>query len=91
MPNTDFKEMFPQDLDLCNAVVLNAVDDWREGMKYLYLHPNGQKKNIKFYEVCHAKHFILSDDFANFTSLDGSYLMRMLEKEFEEWKEKQNA
>lgn len=48
MQNDDFKEMFAQDLDLCNAVVLNAVDDWREGMKYLYLHPNGQKKNIKF-------------------------------------------
>lgn len=79
-----------QDLDtgdpaqnLANAIIFQAVQDWRRAALYLKAHPNGTGKRYWAAErdkkVCEA--FFLSEKFEILTNLDGEYLLRRLREE----------
>ncbi len=64
--------------DLGNAVVLQAVRDWRTAVRRLKRYPGS-----KYYQALRdeTEEFFLSAWFGVFTNLDGFYLLEMLEKE----------
>ena len=64
--------------DLLNAVVVQAAEDYREYSGRLLVNPEDREAAEGMEEV---KSFFLSEDFAIYTTLAGSYLLRKLEEE----------
>ena len=63
---------------LANAVVKQAVDDWRLAVKKL----KRRKRNQEAQRIKEdAEEFFLSERFKSFTSLDGKTLLRKLKEE----------
>ena len=64
--------------DLANAIVLQAVKDWRKAVKTLKKRPRYEAaKQMK--EDC--ERFFRSEWFEELTSVDGNVILRKLEKE----------
>lgn len=63
---------------LANAVVLQAVKDWRSAVKTLKRHPKSQPA-LQMKEE--TEEFFLSDRFSAFTSIDGEALLNKLRME----------
>lgn len=64
--------------NLANAIILQAVRDWRESVKKLKKRPRyDPAKQMK--EEC--EQFFLSEWFEQLTSVDGRYLLRKLKQE----------
>ncbi len=63
---------------LANAVVLQAVNDYRNSCKTLRRHP-GREPALKMKADC--ERFFRSKHFSRFTELDGKLLLRKLQKE----------
>lgn len=64
--------------NLANAIVLQAVKDWRKAVKTLKKRPRYQAaKQMK--DEC--ERFFLSDWFEELTSVDGSVILRKLKQE----------
>ena len=66
---------------LGNAVVLQAVKDYRQAYKRLKRHPND---HIAERDVKEIEGFFMSQHFNLFTALDGESLMYRLQDEMEE-------
>ena len=66
---------------LGNAVVLQAVKDYRQAYKRLKRHPND---HIAERDVKEIEGFFMSQHFNLFTELDGESLMYRLQDEMEE-------
>ena len=64
--------------NLANAIVMQAVKDWRDAVKKLKKRPRYEPaKEIK--EEC--EEFFLSERFGIFTKVDGRWLLQKLKKE----------
>ena len=64
--------------NLANAIVLQAVKDWRKAVKTLKKHPRYEPaKQMK--EDC--ERFFRSEWFEELTSVDGSVILRKLKQE----------
>ena len=75
-----------QDMGLCGAIVLQAVDDYRralDGKSYDKVPPH---KTIN-----EVERFFRSNYFRMLTKIDGEYLIYQLRKEHEEKERKKNA
>ena len=64
--------------ELANAVVLQAVKDYRTAVKHLKLNHKNEAA-IKMKAECEC--FFISQHFSTFTSIDGKSLLAQLEKE----------
>ena len=64
--------------DLGNAVVLQAVKDYRKAKKKLRKYPNNDDAISVIEQVTR---FLLSDRLSMFTELDGTAILRILNKE----------
>ena len=64
--------------DLANAVILQAVKDWRAAVRTQKKHPRCQSAQITRQE---CEGFFLGDWFEALTEIDGSYLLRKLKQE----------
>lgn len=63
---------------LANAVILQAVKDYRSARKKLKYHPKNKDAKLMV-EDC--ERFFCSDWFTAFTSIDGEALLRKLQEE----------
>lgn len=64
--------------ELANAIVLQAVKDYRDSRKKLKRHPkNEAAKNM----LADCEEFFCSDRFGMFTKIDGKTLLRRLKEE----------
>ena len=61
--------------ELCNAVILRAVDDWRWAVRTLRKHPD-HVQAARLRKDC--ERFFLSSWFGVWTDLDGGWLLRKL-------------
>lgn len=64
--------------ELCSAVVLRAVDDWRWAVRKLWLDPDNLEAE-RLRKDC--EQFFLSGWFGVWTDLDGGWLLRKLKGE----------
>lgn len=64
--------------NLANAIILQAVDDWRRAAKTLKLNRKEASARVML-EDC--EEFFQSDWFGELTDLDGGYLLRKLREE----------
>ena len=64
--------------DLGNAVVLQAVKDYRKAKKKLRKYPNNDDAISVIDQVTR---FLLSDRLSMFTSVDGTAILKILNKE----------
>lgn len=64
--------------NLANAIVLQAVKDWRKAVKTLKKRPRYQAAK-QMRDECEG--FFLSDWFEELTSVDGSVILRKLKQE----------
>ncbi len=64
--------------DLANAIVLQAVKDWRKAIKTLKKRPRYEAAK-QMRDDC--ERFFLSDWFEELTSVDGSIILRKLKQE----------
>ena len=64
--------------NLANAIVLQAVWDYRTALKSLKLNPSNKSAKI---EKENIERFFWSDWYKVLTSVDGEYLIRVLRKE----------
>lgn len=64
--------------DLANAIIIQAVEDWREAVRALNEWPDDVDA-IRTKDECEA--FLLSDWYEQLTKMDGARLLRMLRKE----------
>ena len=69
--------------DLCNAVVVQAADDFREYSSRLMVNPNDWAAKKELEEV---KSFFLSPWFGRFTTAPGTFILRKLIAEQEQVK-----
>lgn len=65
--------------NLANAVVLQAVKDWRLAKRKLKRKPRNEDAKLM---VKDCEDFFLSEYFRAFTDLDGAALLRRLQEEF---------
>lgn len=64
--------------ELATAIILRAVEDWRESVKTLKKRPrNDEARQMK--DEC--EQFFLSEWFGVLTSVDGSMILRKLKQE----------
>ena len=63
---------------IANAIIIQAVEDWREAVRVLNEWP-GDIDARRMKDECEA--FLLSDRYEQLTKLDGARLLRMLRKE----------
>lgn len=63
---------------LANAIVLQAVKDYRDALFKLSLHPNSRDSKIKKEE---CERFFRSGWYHQLTSVDPEYLLRKLQQE----------
>lgn len=66
--------------NLANAIILRAVEDYRDALKKLKINPKYQPA-LKMKEEC--EQFFLSEWFTILTPLDGAALLRKLKEEAE--------
>lgn len=64
--------------ELANAIILQAVKDWREAHEHLRTHPHNHN-DIEMIED--AESFFRSDGFVKLTSVDGEDLLKKLKEE----------
>ncbi len=64
--------------NLANAIILRAVEDYREAQRDLKYNPS---YNPALYTVSEVERFFRSGWFSTLTSLDGEVLIRKLQKE----------
>ena len=64
--------------NLANAIVLQAVKDWRESVRKL---KRNQKNTDAAMMKKECEEFFLSDWFSQLTDMDGRYLLRRLNEE----------
>lgn len=65
--------------NLANAIVLQAVKDWREAKRKLKRKPRNENAKLVV-EDCEA--FFLSEWFSTLTAVDGRMLLTKLQEEF---------
>ena len=65
--------------NLANAIILQAVKDWREAKGKLRRKPRNENAKLMV-EDCEA--FFLSDWFRTLTNVDGEVLLTKLQEEF---------
>ena len=65
---------------LANAIILQAVDDWREAMKRLWKNPNNKSAQSDRNE---CERFFLSEWFMVLTKVEGETVLSRLKAEFE--------
>ena len=70
--------MKPEEL-LANAIILQAVDDWREAMKRLWKNPDNKSAQSDRDE---CERFFLSEWFMVLTKVDGEAMLSRLKAEF---------
>lgn len=58
--------------DLANAIVLQAVTDYKKSLKYLLCHPNNKEYNQAASSI---EHFFRSGWYQLLTNIDGKQLM----------------
>lgn len=64
--------------ELCTAIIVQAVKDWKQSLTYVRRHPNA----IAAFETKReCEEFFLSDWFAMLTEIDGKWLLDSLRKE----------
>lgn len=72
-------------------MVLQSAADFRKATRYLHKYPKGPH-NIRFRkllkEVCD---YLMNVEFKYYTEITGEYILRLLEEEFEDWKETQKC
>lgn len=73
---------------LANAIIVQAVIDYRAAYKALKKKPNDR---IAVDQAKHIKRFFHSRWFRTLTSVDGDYLVRMVEKEIDEGREQKKG
>ena len=66
--------------NLANAIVLQAVKDWRTAVKHLKHHPKSESSLMTKAET---ERFFRSEWFTTLTSVDGEVLLRKLKEEAE--------
>ena len=66
--------------DLANAIVLQAVEDYRKARKVLKKYPDNREANDMIRDT---ESFFRSDWFGVLTEIDGEYLLRKLKEETE--------
>lgn len=66
---------------LANAIILQAVKDWRHGARLLKRHPNSPEGKRITYDT---EKFFKSKWFSCLTNLDGEMLLRKLQEEVNE-------
>lgn len=64
--------------NLANAIILQAVKDYRKALKALRINPHAERSRIV---ADSAERFFLSDWFCILTEVDGKALMLALQKE----------
>ncbi len=64
--------------NLANAIVLQAVKDYRDAKKKLRKHPNSEDAKKMINDVIR---FLLSDWIIALTTVDGSLILKKLERE----------
>ena len=64
--------------NLANAIVLQAVKDWRTAVKHLKHHPKSESSRLTKEET---ERFFRSEWFKVLTTADGNYIIKMLRKE----------
>ena len=62
-------------LELANAIIMQAVKDYRQALKYYFLRP--QKKEYQ-QDVTELERFFASEWFQLLSNLDGQALMRQI-------------
>ena len=67
---------------LANAIVKQAVIDWRKAMKCLQNHPKKKKKQNALADIVDTESFFLSEWFELLTDVDGKALLSLLRKAF---------
>ena len=65
--------------NLANAIVMQAVKDWRGAKRHLKRKPKNEKA-IAMVKDCES--FFLSDWFNKLTKLDGELLLKKLKEEY---------
>ena len=73
---------------LANAIIVQAVIDYKAVYKVLQKNPNDR---IAQDQARHIKRFFHSRWFRTLTSVDGEYLVRMIENEIEEGAERKKG
>ena len=66
--------------DLANAIILQAVEDYRKARKVLKKYPDNREANDMIRDT---ESFFRSDWFGVLTEIDGEYLLRKLKEETE--------
>lgn len=73
---------------LANAIIVQAVIDYKAAYKLLQKHPEGIMAQSECKKI---KHFFHSEWFRTLTSVDAEYLIRMVEKEIDEGREQKKG
>ncbi len=66
--------------NLADAIILQAVDDWRKAKRDIEIQ-QGQNRLRANKMIKDCERFFLSSYFNLFTEIDGAYILRALEKE----------
>lgn len=72
-----FNDLEPSER-LANAIILQAVKDWRHGAKMLKKHPDSRAGRD---EVEETERFFRSEWYELLTDIDGEYLIKKLREE----------
>ena len=67
---------------LANAIVKQAVIDWRKAMKCMQNNPKKKKKQDALTDIADTESVFLSEWFELLTDVDGKALLSLLRKEF---------
>ena len=65
--------------ELANAIIIQAVQDWREAMESLRRHPDNEEAKDTVRET---EEFFLSEFYALLTTYDGETLLNRLKEEY---------
>ena len=68
------------DLGLLETIVVLTAYDYRKARDMLKINPNNTRA---LQEKQRCEDFFMSEDFEVYTSVDGSYILRKLEEEYE--------
>ena len=72
-------------------MVLQSAEDFRKSTRYLYKYPKGPH-HIRFRKLLkETRDYFMNVEFRYYTEITGEYILRLLEDEFEEWKETQEC
>lgn len=72
-------------------MVLQAAADFRKATRYLYKYPKGPHHKRFRFLLKESRNYFMTVQFKYYTETTGEYILRLLEEEFEEWKETQEC